>query len=274
MTKLLWLIPLLCAHALAAPAYVQSTSNCSFGGTSNATVTVGGSGTTACPTGTGWTSNVTTGNLLAVAVWRTTGSATLNSVADGGDTCTAVNTAGTTGTSNAYVEYAGYCVNIAGGSKPTITLTFSNNEGTWYVVAHEVSGIAKSSPLDNSVFIAMGSTSAGTNAATTGNWTTNVSGDYIFCFSEDDATNGRTFSSGTTSQTWTTRFGPDNTHSESMITEDGIQATATSSTVCAFTTAGGLTNPLLGGMAFKAFVSSPTGIIGGHAAIGGKAVTN
>jgi hypothetical protein len=235
---------------------VQSTSNCSFGGTSTTTVTVGGSSSTTCPTATGWASNVTAGHIISVQVMRVTGSGTLSTVADGGDTCSVVNTTnlpstGVVGTSALSLVYGGYCYNVTGGSKPTITLTFTVSKGTWYVQAKELTGVATSAPLDAGFAVGMASTSAGTNAATTGNQTTTTSGDIIDCFSFDDATNGRTFSDGTTSQAWIAGLPLDNTHSESMISEYGVQATASSSTVCAFTVAGGLSNPIVGGMAFK-----------------------
>lgn len=238
------------ASGTPTPAYVQSTSNCDIFGAGSTTVTVGGT-TSACPGGSGWATNVGAGHLIAGFIWRHTGSGTLSSVSDGGDSCAVVNASGTAGTDNAQLMYGFYCYNVAGGSKPTVTATFTVSENLWYVVAHEVSGIATTSPLDNSVFVGMAATLAGTNAATTGTWTTSTSGDYILGGVIDDSGALPTFTAGTSSQTWTVRFATDNTNSEAMTTEDGVQTTASASTVVAFSWTGGAVNPLLGAMAFK-----------------------
>jgi len=269
---LMSLLLVLCASAWASPAYVQSNSNCNFFGTSATTVTVGGSSATTCPTSTGWASNVTAGNTIAGFVWRKTGSGTLNSVSDGGDTCVAVNTSGTAGTSNAMLLYGFYCYNVAGGNKPTVTLTFSVSENFWYAVVQEFSGTATTSPLDGSAFVGMSTTGGGTNAATTGNWTTSTNGDYIIGGFIDDGggmASAADVSAGSTSQSWTVRFGPDVTHSEAMVTEDGVQTAASATTVIAFTTTVG-SNPLLGAMAFKPPPIPPNLTQGGHLTVGGK----
>ena len=81
----------------------------------------------------------------------------------------------------------------------------------------------------------MAGTSAGTSHATTGNWTTATNGDYVMCGLLDDGFDGVTvWTAGTTSQSWAARFPLDNTHNESMFTEDGVQATASASTVWHF----------------------------------------
>lgn len=244
--------------AIAAPAwsqaFVQGTTNCSFGGTNNNTVTIGGGTSSSCPTGTGWVSNTTAGNTLAGFIWRKPGSGFLQSVADGGDLCFTVNPWGTvvgTAATGHFVIYGWYCENIAGGTKPTITATFANNEDTWYTLAHEISGLATSLPLDGYKFVPQNFVGSGTNAGTTGNWTTSSNGDYIMGGFMDDDTNGRTITAGTLSITYTARVPVDNTHTESMFSEDGIQSTASNTTVTTFTTNGG-TNPLMGAMAFRA----------------------
>lgn len=239
------------------PAAIQSTGNCNFFGTSATTVTIGGSSATTCPTATGWTSNVSGGNTLVGFIWRKTGSGTLSTVTDGGDTCTVVNAAGTAGTSNAMLMYGFYCVNITGNVKPTITATFTVSENFWYATATELSNIVASSPLDGAgtggagaVFVGMGATALGTNAATTGNWTTATNGDFVYCGQIDDSGGGITVTDGTISQSWSAVFPLDNTHTEAMITEGGVQTLASASTICAFTTSAG-SAPLIGGMAFK-----------------------
>ena len=240
------------ASAWAAPAFVQATGNCSFGGTSNNTVTVGGSAATACPTAIGWVSNVTAGNRIVVIGYRRYTSGPATAISDGGDSCNFKNPpTAIVGLTLGWVPFVGYCYNIAGGAKPTITITFSNNEDSWYVAALEVSGTEITDALDGLVFKALVFTGNGTNAVTTGSWPTRADGDYIACATLDDDSNGRTMTAGTTSQAWTLEFGTENTHTEGFAVEDGVQTTHSLSTACAFTGSGG-TVPILIGVAFRA----------------------
>lgn len=235
------------------PAFVQATTNCVFGGTATTTAIVGGSSTTSCPTGTGWTSNVTAGDTLVGMIRRKPGGGTLNSVGDGGDTCVAENTSGTAGSSGLYLIYGFYCYNVAGGNKPTITTTFGTAEGTYYVEAVEVSGVLTTNPLDAQVWYAAATfVNPGTNAAATGSWVTNTNGDMIVCFFQDDGEDGRTITAGTISLAWNAIGTVDNTHSESMFAEYGVQATASATTNGAFTTAVGLVYPQIGCIALLA----------------------
>lgn len=241
------------AWAWAAPAFVQATSNCSFGGTSNATVTVGGSGATTCPTATGWTSNTTAGNRYIIFIYRKYGSGPATAISDtDSDSCVFKNPpTRIIGLTLGWSPSMGYCYNVLGGTKPTITITFSNNEDSWYVVVLEYSGTVTDDGLDGLVFRAQTFTGNGANAVTTGSWPTRVNGDLIIGSVMDDDTNGRTMTAGTTSLTYTVRFGTENTHTEGFAVEDAVQSTASLTTACAWTGSGG-TEPILMGAAFRA----------------------
>jgi fibronectin type 3 domain-containing protein len=149
----------------STPAFVQSANHLVYSGTS-ATAT--------------FSSGVTVGDLIVVAV------AAGNSISGITSTCVTGNltvaSSWGSGGSFYYAAMAYGFANASGSCSVTATVSAS---GIIEVLAHEVSGISASSPLDGQTYAMVGYGS--TASPSSGNITTTQSGDYIFGFSQNNS---------------------------------------------------------------------------------------
>lgn len=161
------------AAAWAAPAFVQSNSNSASSGT---TVAVA------------YSSNLTAGNLITVCINANKG---VTSLTDSlGHTYTAA-TLLTDGSTYAMGLY--YVPNITGGAN-TVTLTLNGAVTYAHAEIHEYSGVATTSPLDQTTGQFQAAPGTGANAVTSGNVTTTTDGQLIF-----GCTNSLTYGASTVS---------------------------------------------------------------------------
>ncbi len=124
-------------------------------------------------------SNVTAGNIIAVAVEWGSNTVTLDNITA---TCvtgnfTLLNNPTTLST---YRAAQGYAV-ISSSGTCTVTADFSGVTGAFNrIVAHEVSGVDTSNPLDGNTMQSQSDPGNGTDAVTSSNIVTTQNGDYIF----------------------------------------------------------------------------------------------
>ncbi len=174
------------------------------------------------------TSNVTAGNLIAVAVSydnNQPGTATvLNSVTDTlGNTYVIVRTILTAGP--AQKTSIAYAKNVAGGAN-TITANLSQTVCCKTIMVHEISGADLTAPLDGATGSGQGQVNPGTgaNAVTSGNLTTTVNGDYIFGVTINDSNDASLVITAGTGETQ--QLSSLTAAGNAMMTEDKTQATA------------------------------------------------
>lgn len=166
-------------------AYVQS----------NLTQTDGTASTTIVVTLPG---AVTVGNWIAVyGAWNSGGvspaSRFSSLVDDLGNTYTTVDSLNDTDSDDHRTFYA----KVTNGGTPTITLTLTNACGYRSLVAHEVSGLDATAPLDQHTIVNQASPGTGTDGVTTGNVTTTTDGQYIFGATHLNNTTTQTIAAGT-----------------------------------------------------------------------------
>ena len=211
--------------AWAAPAFVQSAS--SFDNAAPFTVSLTG---------------VTTGNLIAVAAYCHDATSTI-SIADGTNTYTMVPGAGVTGPTDK--AEGGYAKNVTGGNL-TITVTCSDGPSAAWIIAHEISGVDTTAPLDGTGSgNYQNAPGTGTDAITSGTYTTSVNGDYIF-----GAVIDRAGPDPSIAGTGFTRR-EHSTDNSGPTSEDEIQSSAGSGTAATFTASGAATENYTLSMAFK-----------------------
>lgn len=146
-----------------------------------------------------FSSNVTAGNVIALAAsWYST-TATLNSVTDdcntGGtsNSYTLVNNPSRWNDNSAAMAYAV----IGKSGSCTVTATFSASVIS-SVIVHEISGVNTSSPIDKNQINtqAYPGPGIGTDALTSGSVETTINGDYIFGFSAESGDHSTAFTAG------------------------------------------------------------------------------
>ncbi|MEI8010888.1 MAG: dockerin type I domain-containing protein [Candidatus Omnitrophota bacterium] len=238
--------------AQAIPAYVQSANTLNLGGTPGTTIS------TTLP------SIAATGDLIAVYVAGYSSSGSLTGVTDScGNTYTLV--PATLITSHGFAAEGAYAKNIKGGSRCRVTATFASPEATKYMIVQEIRGVDPTSPLDGAVGHVI-SENGGTNAITSGNFTTHTSGDYIFGATAN--VNGGSNLSVSAGTNFAMReFNNSSRNNVGLISEDQIQTTASPSTQILFTSSAGWQLDFVIGMAFKpnqgSSGSQPPGAPGG-----------
>lgn len=201
------------------------------------------SSTTAAATFT--TQNTAAANLYWLAVCWSNTAVTINGVADTeGNTWTPIGSI-VTDVPNGFASQLFYAKNVVGGSKPTVTVTFSAATSNRDLAIAEVSGADTSSPLDGSA--ASLSAGSGTDGLVAATYTTTANGNYLAGATFSAAQSGQTLTAGTG---YTLRV-LDSGHSEMFGTESQIQSTASASTATTFTSSGFATS-LVMGAAFKA----------------------
>jgi hypothetical protein len=193
-----------------------------------------------------FTSNVVAGNLIAVWVTWGSSTATLNSVTDSlGNTYTIVQTV--TNTTNSQRSAMAYAKNIAGGAN-TVTATFSASIDYRGIIVHEISGADQTAPLDGNAGQWQTGPGLGTDAVSSGSFTTTKNGDYIFGASMNTGVACAGPAAGTG---FTAREAPAcGGHSIQPISEDRIQSAAGS--IAATFTASSNNSHLTQAMAFAA----------------------
>src|SRR5579871_3209537 len=197
------------------------------------------------------THNVTTGNLIAVSVsWNST-TDTIKSITDTcGNTYTIV--PATLVKNNSFSAEAAYAKNVTGGTKCTVTATFSNKEACKTILIQEVSGADTTSPLDAS--IATSTFGLGTDTIKSGPFVTHTNGVYILGVMTSPDQNGAGISAGT----GYTEHEYNNTYHVELTSEDQLQTQANSSTMLSFSPAT-FSSALVIGMAFKPLLVSAAG---------------
>lgn len=162
-----------------AAAYVQSANGTGF---ASSTVTA-----------TFTTSNNTTGNILVA--FANGGLAPTITFTDGaGNTWTSIGT-GTSGFS--FTCQAGWAQVVSGGgTKITITANFTVASGNQTLIITELSGIDTTTPVDNFAY-ANTTFGTGTDAFSSGNFTTTNNGCLIYGAITDENGNANAFSAGT-----------------------------------------------------------------------------
>lgn len=166
LALVLWsALSLWCAPAHAAFVLVQGKEGDTFGGTS-VTVT--------------FTSNVTAGNAILVAIFEA--SSTLGTITVTDSHSDAFTNGTSSATNGANRASSAYAVNAVGGAT-TVTVTFSAAISVEAIVwVEEWSGIATSTPSDSGAALyTAGSGSAG-QAYNSGPFTTTANGDLIWAF--------------------------------------------------------------------------------------------
>ena len=214
------------------PAFVQSKSSLVSSGSASTVATT-------------FTSNVAAGNLIAVWVTWGSSSATLCStcVNDSlGNTYTIVQTVSRSGKRTAMA----YAKNIAGGAN-TVTATFSASISSRGIIVHEISGADPTAPLDGNAGQRQTTPGLGTDAVSSGSFTTTKNGDYIFGVSLQEGSSCAGAAAGTG---FTPRETPACVNSMQPISEDKIQSAA-GSTAATFT-ASSNTSHMTQAMAFAA----------------------
>lgn len=129
-----------------------------------------------------FTSNVTAGNLICGLAIAWTSTVTVSSVVG------SVNGSYTVVDNMEAGVYRGalfYKENISSGAE-TITVTFSGSAPS-YLMAHEVSGLATASALDQHAVNVQPLNTTGTDNVTTGSVTTTTDGQYVVGFSSGEA---------------------------------------------------------------------------------------
>jgi hypothetical protein len=157
----LWMVPLLCSLALGqgvvaspkvvkSPGIVVSPGSASGGSiavvqTQFCTTSAAGASPFTCQF---TTQNNTAGNAIDVHIFAASSLGTFTSISDGGDTCALI---GSTQTSGGTVSgQQGYCKNITGGSKKTVSFAYGTTsfaKVAIYLV--ELSGVSTTTPIDN-----------------------------------------------------------------------------------------------------------------------------
>ncbi len=207
------------------PAYVQSNTNF-----------VGGNATNSAS----FSSNVSSGNLIAIGAFWQSNTITLNSITADCVSGNFVLLSNPTSYSTVSRAAMGYAIINSSGSC-TISANFSSAVNS-QILFHEVSGINTSSPLDGSTMRSQTTPGTGVDAVSSGNITTTQNGDYIFGLGIDASQN---------SPTWTAGSGFGLKASDTRIqSEDRIQTVA-GSIAATFTINLSFASPIVGIMAFK-----------------------
>src|SRR6266478_2744557 len=167
------------APAGQGTAYVQSASGNDHYNTSSASAK--------------FSSNVTANDAIAVFCVWTELSQTLNSVTDSqGSSYTLV-----ANPTNGSYGRAAMAYTIARASGPdTVACNFSSASMGKSILAHEISGVNTSTPLDGQKMNVHNSPGGGTNAITSGSITTTVNGDYVLGFTFNDSSNQADWNAG------------------------------------------------------------------------------
>lgn len=140
-----------------------------------------------------------------------------------------------------------YAKNVAGGSKPTVTVTFSAATSNRDLAIHEASGCDTTAPLDGHTDGANTVAGGGTDTISTGVFTTTANGDFLASAMASGAQSGQTVAAGTG---YTLQVS-DNGHSEMFATESQIQTSSSASTVGLFSP-GGFSVVIVTAASFKA----------------------
>lgn len=199
-------------------------------------------------------SSITAGSLIVFMVGWNDATATLSSISDGTNTLVAIDDATTSAGGNASLSTR-YWMNHPGGT-PTFTLTWSTNITGVRIIAHEASGVATASALDQHGTKQQTAPGNGTDTIATDPVTTTTSGQYIFGATFEYLITGFTPAAGTG---FTLREGPPG---DAQASEDQIQSSAGSIAVKFSPSAGGGQNFLTAIATFKAVSSSSTGFSG------------
>lgn len=217
------------APSWAAPAWIQGKANFTSSGTSY---------------GLAYSSNVTAGSLLLTCINADAG---ISSVTDTLGNTYAAATNLTDGSTYALAMF--YTISASSGAN-TVTANFTGSVGYAHHILGEWSGVASSSPLDQSTGQVQAAPGTGSNAVTSGNITTTVNGDLLVgCSNSDPYVSGQ-LTAGTGFTIRQLLFGD-------HPMEDSVQATA-GTTAATFTSSQAASNytTLVG--AFKPFVATST----------------
>lgn len=223
------------AQTFQTPLFVQGASGDTFGPSVSAS----------------FSNSSSPGNLIAVYVgWQGT---TLNlsnvtsSCVSGGFTLLN-NPTTATGLGRGTI---GYGVITASSAPCTITATFSGGSSQILILAHEISGIDNSFPIDSFVIGVQNAPGTGIDAVTTGNITTSANGDYLF-----GATYSPNGSAITTGTNFNQRLYTATNANRRAMSEDKIQNLAGPISIN-FTGGTGYVTWITGAIAFRS-ASSPT----------------
>lgn len=183
-----------------------------------------------------FTSNVTSGNLICVAVWWDSVITTITVSDSLGNSYTLDATSKISDVVNLNSMQFAYAKNISGGSC-TVTVTFSSASTNKAMAVYEASGCSASSPVSGSIGKNVGSVGAGSNGIDTGAWTTTKNNGIIISAMMSEGFSGGTVTAGTSSETFTLDE-TQNASSQMFNAEHALQAIAGASTHATFTPAG------------------------------------
>lgn len=179
------------------------------------------------------TQNTVAAALYWLAVFWSDTTRTISSIADTESNTWAAIGSPIVDAGNNFSLQLAYAKNVAGGSKPTVTVTFSGATSNRDVAIHEVSGADTTSPLDGHTNGA-NVTGSGANSLSTAAFTTTANGDYLAAAMGSPPQSNQTVSAGTG---YTLQVS-DNAHAEMFASESQIQTTASASTVGVFGSSG------------------------------------
>ncbi|MBI2023163.1 hypothetical protein HYT01_01190 [Candidatus Giovannonibacteria bacterium] len=144
-----------------------------------------------------FTSATVSGNAIVGAVTWGCAFADLTSVTDNkGNSYTLKTRAEDAGNTQSIQAF--YAKNITGGATHTITANINGSCSFRAIAVHEVSGVDTTAPDDGSNQQFQSAPGTGTNALTSGSFTTSANGDYIFSATQDTSANTASHTAGTT----------------------------------------------------------------------------